>query len=84
MSNIDYWLIRTQRKKNYNKHICPLYKKKVRRGNNFTINSGWWVIINFNLNLSLKLFLYSLIIVSNNYLFIIYCENIMNIAFLVM
>ena len=40
-------------------------------------NLMWKVIINSNLNQSLKLFFYSPILANNNMLFKIYCKNIM-------
>ena len=42
----------------------------------------WLVVIDLNLNLSLKLFFYSIITISNNLLPRIYCENIVDMSFL--
>ena len=50
--------------------------------NIFTTNYRWLIIIGSNLNLTLKLFLYSIITTNNNLLLKIYCKNIMDIFFL--
>ena len=44
-------------------------------------NFMWKVVTSYNVNLSLKLFFYLLILANNNLLLKIYCENIV-IAFL--